>query len=113
MNNKPINSEATDNQSLATNQELIHYEVSSDESQDEAEDIIFNIEALSNSSNFSKLMKEKLRSLMKSQNSLRIDQDYSGWASIFGVLVSPLGGQELELHGNVFDLTPEIYSVSY
>ena len=47
MNNKPINSEATDNQSPAPNQELIHYEVSSDESKDEAEDIIFNIEALS------------------------------------------------------------------
>ena len=55
-------------------------------------------------------MKESLGTSMKSHNSSRIDEDVSGQASIFCVLICPLGGYRIRLHGNVYDLTPQTHN---
>ena len=54
-------------------------------------------------------MKETLRSLMKSRNSLRIEQDESGRANILGVPIQSLGGDRIKRRNNVYALTEDTY----
>ena len=46
---------------------------------------------------------------MKSCNSIRLEQDESGEATILGVPIYTQGGDKIKLKGNVYELTPEIH----
>ena len=54
-------------------------------------------------------MTESLGALMDSKNSLKLIQDDLGRASILGIPIHTLGGDRLQINGNVYDLPPEIY----
>ena len=56
-------------------------------------------------------MREMIRSLMRSHNSLKIIQHESGQASILGVPIYISGDDRIKIHDNIYDLTPEIYKV--
>ena len=66
------------------------------------------IKALPNSSKFSNFMRQMLRSLMNSRNSLKIPQDELGIANILGVPIQISQGDTLKINENVYELTPEI-----
>ena len=51
----------------------------------------------------SDLMRENLGSLMKTVNSLRLEQDDSGRATIFGNPIHTLGGGELKTNEIVYE----------
>ena len=90
------------------NQEIVPVEIESED-----ENITTNLRALPNSSMFSDQMKKTLGRLMFSANSLKINTTPSG-ATIFGVPISTLGGDRIQIKGNIYDLTPEIYkALSY
>ena len=89
-------------------QELVPVEIESED-----ENIQTNIRALPNSSMFSDQMTKTLGRLMSSANSLKINSTPSG-ASILGVPIYTLGGDRIQIKGNNYDLTPEIYkALSY
>ena len=85
------------------NQEIVPVEIESED-----ENIQTNLTALPNSSIFSDQMTKTLGRLMSSANSLKITSSPSG-ASILGVPVYTLGGDRIQIKGNIYDLTPEIY----
>ena len=55
-----------------------------------------NIRAVRNSSNFSHLLRETLRSLMRSRNSSRIEQNDLGEAKFMGVPIQVFGINSLK-----------------
>ena len=63
---------------------------------------------LPNSSNFSILMLEALGCSMKNRILLKKEKDGSRRASIFGALITKLGGDKTKIKDVVHDLTPEI-----
>ena len=92
------------NSEIEINQEVVPVEI---ESEDETNQI--NPRALPNSNKFSTLMTETLGALMNSKNSLKLILDDSGRASILGVPINTLGGDRIQMNGNIYDLTPEIF----
>ena len=54
-------------------------------------------------------MKETLGFSTKSRNSLRIEQDALGQASINGTHIQILGSDSSKLNDNVYELTPELH----
>ena len=85
------------------NQEIVPVEIESED-----ENIQTNLRALPNSSMFSDQMTKTLGRLMSSANSLKIKSTPSG-ATILGVPIYTLGGDTIQIKGNDYDLTPEIY----
>ena len=85
------------------NEEIVSVEIESED-----ENIQTNLRALPNSSMFSDQMTKTLRRLMSSANSLKIKSTPSG-ATILGVPIYTLGGDTIQIKGNDYDLTPEIY----
>ena len=73
------------------------------------DDFKSNIKAQPNSSKFGNSMREMIGSLMHSRNSLKIIQDESSRANIFGVPIHRSEGDTKEINENIYDLTPEIY----
>ena len=62
---------------------------------------------------FSDLLSKTLGSLMSSLNSVKIKPSPSG-ATVLGVPIYTLGGNNLRIRDNVYELTPEIYkALSY
>ena len=53
-------------------------------------------------------MKVTLGYLMKRRNSWKRTQDYSGRASFFNVPIQTLGGHEIEIGDNVYELTDKL-----
>ena len=85
------------------NQEIVPVEIESED-----ENIQTNLRALPNSSMFSDQMTKTLGRLMSSANSLKLKSTPSG-ATILGVPIYTLGGDTIQIKGNDYDLTPEIY----
>ena len=52
---------------------------------------------------------EILGSLLNSKNSLKLIQDDSGTASIFGIPINTLGNDTIQTNDNIYILTPEIH----
>ena len=99
---------APSNYESENNQEIVPVEIESED-----ENIQTNLRALPKSSMFSDQMKKTLGRLMSSANSLKLDTTPSG-ATILGVPITTLGGDKLRIHGNDYELTPEIYkALSY
>ena len=93
---------------MKENQEIVPVEVESED-----ENIQTNLRALPNSSVFSDLMTKTLERLMSSANSLKMKASPSG-ATILGVPINTVGGDNLRNRGNDYELTPEIYkTLSY
>ena len=88
------------------NREIVPVEIDSDNS--EGDNTKLNIRALPNSSIFSDLMTKTLGRLMSIPKFLKIKPSSSG-ATILGVPIYTLGGAELRIRDNDYDLTPEIY----
>ena len=90
------------------NQEIVPVEIESED-----ENIQTNLRTLPNSSIFSDQMTKTLGRLMSGANSLKIISTPSG-ATILGVPVYTLGGDRIQINGNDYNLTPEIYkALSY
>ena len=85
------------------NQEIVPVEIESED-----ENIQTNLRALPNSSMFSDQMTKTLGRLMSSANSLKITSTPFG-ATFLGVPIYTLGGDRIQIKGNDYDLTPEIY----
>ena len=85
------------------NQEIVPVEIESED-----ENIQTNLRALPNSSMFSDQMTKTLGRLMSSANSLKSKSTPSG-TTILGVPIYTLGGDTIQIKGNDYDLTPEIY----
>ena len=85
------------------NQKIVPVKIESED-----ENIQTNLRALPNSSMFSDQMTKTLGRLMSSANSLKIKSTPSG-ATILGVPIYTLGGDTIQIKGNDYDLTPEIY----
>ena len=93
---------------IVKNQEIVPVEIESED-----ENIQTNLRALPNSSISSDQMTKTLGRLMSSANSLKIKSTPSG-ATILGVPINTLGGDRIQIKGNIYDLTPEIYkALSY
>ena len=73
------------------------------------DDIRPKIRALPNTSLFSVLMRETLLSIMRGENSLEVEQIDSADATISGVPLYTLDGNELRILDNVYELTPELH----
>ena len=71
---------------------MLQIEDNSDRSEDETKDIVSNIRAFTESSNFNTLLKENLGAIMKRHNSLWLDQEVPGQAAFLGVVIYPLVG---------------------
>ena len=82
-------------------QKLIAIAVNLDDSQDETVDNITARKNVSNTSKFSKMMKETLVFLLKSQNSPRIEQDTIGQASINRVPIQIMGVNSLKIQDKI------------
>ena len=67
------------------------------------------IRALPKSSKNTQMKREKLRSLMRSKNSLRIEQDDSGRATILGIPIQVVGINSLKLRDFIHNLTHEVH----
>ena len=87
-------------------QEIVPVEIHSDNSEDE---IRPNIRALPSFAKSGDLMRETLVSLMRSHNSLKIEQDDSGKATFLGVPLNTLGGDKMRINENEIEITPEIH----
>ena len=97
------------NSEIGKNQEVVPVEIDSEE-----EKIQIKTRALPNSNEFSTLMMETLGALMNSKNSLKLIPDDSGRASFLEVPINTLGGDRIQVKGNVYDLTPDLYkALSY
>ena len=60
-----------------------------------------------NQNDNSLLMKERLSSLTRASNSLRLKQDDLGNMSILGPLLQTLGGNKFKINDDVFEFSPE------
>ena len=97
------------NYAIENNREVVAVAIDSEE-----ESIQINPRALPNSIEFSTLMTDTLGALMNSKISLKLIPDDSGRASILGVPIKTLGGDRIQMKGNVHVLTPERYkALSY
>ena len=61
-----------------------------------------------NQNDISLLMKERLSSLTRASNSLRLKQDDLGIMSILGTLLQT-GGKKFKINDDVFELSPELH----
>ena len=84
-------------------------EVVPGENDSEEENNQIYLRALPNSNKFSSLMTETLGALMNSKNSIKLIPDDSGRATILEVPINTSGGDRIQINGNIYDLTPEIY----
>ena len=55
------------------------------------------------------LLQETLKSLAKTSNSLKLDQDKESNISILGIPIKSLGGDKIQVNDNVYEVTPEIH----
>ena len=55
------------------------------------------------------LSQETLKSWAKASNLLKLNQDKEGNMSILGIPVVSLGGDKIQVHDNIYELTPEIH----
>ena len=87
-------------------QELVPLEVNLNDSEDELENIVSNIQALPNNSLFSELMTKTLGAIKVRPNSLSIKPTPSG-ANVVNTPIYALGGDTIRRKAEVYDLTPK------
>ena len=75
----------------------------------EIDNIQTNLKSLPNNSIFSVSMRQKLGSLLKSRNRLKITQDEIGQATILGIPIQISGGDRIRINDNIFELTRDLY----
>ena len=56
------------------------------------------------------LLKNTFKSLKETPSSLKLNHDINGNFSILGTNITPLGGDKIQVHDNIYELNPELHS---
>ena len=56
------------------------------------------------------LLKNTFKSLTESPSSLKLNHDINGNFSILGINITPLGGDKVQVHDNIYELNPELHN---